>query len=222
VDPPARNRLGTFERLGAWLGLWTPPRGVVVPPPPWRAIGIGAALVLALAGTALAIAVPRISERREADRERQVRVEAERHARFLASVDREQAPRRGAAAAAPRDVEARTALVAAAAAAIARDAERRSGEDIEGPAQCEPFPRTLAGPDPARDRSRRAAEYNCIAITARFGGEEQAGGRGVIGVQFRLVADFRTGRYAYCRIVPLGDRDRLSHPLPEACRLEHR
>jgi len=49
-------------------------------------------------------------------------------------------------------------------------------------------------------------------VTARFD-------TGAIGVPFRLVARFRHGRYAFCEIVPLGDRDRLSHPLPDACRL---
>jgi hypothetical protein len=41
----------------------------------------------------------------------------------------------------------------------------------------------------------------------------------VIGIPFRLVADFDRGRYAFCRVVPLSDRDRLAHPLPDACRL---
>jgi hypothetical protein len=36
---------------------------------------------------------------------------------------------------------------------------------------------------------------------------------------FRLVARFAAGRYVWCRTIPPGDRDRLSHPLPNACRL---
>jgi hypothetical protein len=46
-------------------------------------------------------------------------------------------------------------------------------------------------------------------------GSEQ---EGVIGIPFRLVAEFTRGRYAFCRVVPLSDQDRLSHPLPDACR----
>jgi hypothetical protein len=226
VAAPPRDRLGFFERLGAWLGLWTPPRGVHVPPPPWRAIGIGAAAVVALLGTAAAIAVPRIADDREADRRAEARAEAQRRAEFLAYVDREQAPRRGRAEPDPRRDPAaarevtRRALVAAAAAAIARDARRRTDEEVEPRAECEPFPRTLDADDPAAQLSRPAAAYNCVAVTARFGGEDQAGGRGIIGIQFRLVVDFRRGSFAWCRIIPLGDRDRLSHPLPDACRLE--
>ena len=59
------------------------------------------------------------------------------------------------------------------------------------------------------------ARYQCVAVTSRFGEGDQ---RGVIGIPFRLVADFAAGRYAFCRVVPLSDRDRLTHPLPRACR----
>ena len=34
MAPPPR--LGAFEKLGAWLHIWTPPRGAIVPPPPRR------------------------------------------------------------------------------------------------------------------------------------------------------------------------------------------
>jgi hypothetical protein len=220
-----RERLGIFERLGAWVGLWTPPRGVVVPPPPWRAIGIGAAIFAVLAGTAAALAVPQIADEREADRSRSERAEAERRAAFLAYVDREQAPRHGSAepdpgagAAASRRRAVRAALVASAATSVARDARRRTDKDVERAAQCVPFPRTLEGQDQARDLSRRAGAYNCTAVTSRFGSESQAGGEGIIGIPFRVVARFDRGRYAWCRIIPLSDRDRLSIPLPDACR----
>ena len=72
---------------------------------------------------------------------------------------------------------------------------------------------------PTADLARAAATFDCVAVTSRFGGEDQAGGRGIIGMPFRLLLDFRRGRYAFCRIVPLGDKDRLTHPLPRACRL---
>jgi hypothetical protein len=220
-----RERVGVFERLGAWLGLWTPPRGVVVPPPPWRSIGIGAALFVVLAGAAAALAVPQIADDREADRSRSERAEAERRADFLAYVDREQAPRRGRAAPDPGDGEGaarreavRSALVSSAAADVARDARQRTGKSIERAADCRQFPRTLDGVEPAADLSRRTAAYNCTAVTTRFGSESQAGGEGIIGIPFRVVVHFDSGRYAWCRIVPLGDRDRLSIPLPDACR----
>ena len=111
-----------------------------------------------------------------------------------------------------RTVTARRALVAAASAAIGRDARGRTVKRILG-VECEPFPRTIGGTDPVADLARRAATYDCVAVTARLPGG------GVIGMSFRLVARFAAGRYAWCRTIPLGDRDRLSHPLPGPCRL---
>jgi len=218
------GRLGRLETLGAWLGLWTPPRGTVVPPVPWRAIAVGAALLVVVLGAAAAVGLPELAENRQAAREREQRTEAERHAAFLAMVEREQRPRRargrpdpGRGAAAARRTAARAALLAGAEAGIERDAHRRTGRDIRG-VECERFPRTLGGTEPVRDLARRAAAYDCVAVTARFGDGESAGGRGIIGISFRLVVRFHEGRSAWCRIIPLGDRDRLSRPLPSACR----
>ena len=219
------DRLGPLEVLGAWLGLWTPPREAVVPPVPKRELIAGGALLLALLGAAAAIALPQLAENREETRERERRAAAQRHARFLATVDREQAPRRGRGAADPgagapaaRRREMRGALVAAAETGIAGDARRRTRRDVRG-VDCEPFPRSLTRTDPASALRRRAAAYDCVAVTARFGGEGVPGGEGIIGIPFRLVVRFDRGAFAWCRIVPLGDRDRISHPLPDACRV---
>jgi hypothetical protein len=217
------DRLGPLQLMGAWLGMWTPPRGVDVPPAPWRAIAAGAAALVLALGVAAAILLPRLADERAADREREQRQEAARHAAFLATVDREQAPRRGrgpadpAAAGDARRVAAREDLLAAAETRIAADARRRTPKDIRG-MQCEPFPRTLEPTPPTAELARSWATYDCVAITSRFGSEDQAGGEGVIGIPFRLLADFERGRFAWCRIMPLGDKDRLSHPLPRACR----
>jgi hypothetical protein len=225
VGERAPDRLGFFEVLGAWLGLWTPPRGVVVPPVPWRKIAVGTAVLVVALGTAGAILIPDVVEDREAAAERERRAEAERHAAFLASVDREQRPRRGRGEADPgrgapegRRLAARSALLGSAEAAIARDAGTRTTKPIRG-MECSPFPRTLDETDPATELSRPAASYQCVAVTSRFGERSDVANRGVIGMPFRLVLHFDRGRFAFCRIVPLGDRDRLSHPLPDACRL---
>jgi hypothetical protein len=200
-----------MEVLGAWLGLWTPPRGVVVPPVPWRTVAaIAAAFLVALATTAIVV-IPRVVD--------------ERHAAFLESVDREQRPRRGHG---PRDpgpqaergerVAARTALLAAAKSGIRVDAADRTGREIRG-VTCKPFPRSVSAELPTEQLARRAAAYDCIAVTARFGDRSTPGGEGVIGTPFRLAVHFAAGGFAWCRIVPLGDRDRLAHPLPAACRI---
>jgi hypothetical protein len=109
-------------------------------------------------------------------------------------------------------VPARQAVLTAASAGIARDASHRTPKKILG-TECEPFPRTVGGTDPVRDLTRPAGAYDCVAVTARLPGG------GVIGMNFRLIAHFDHGGYAWCRTIPLGDEDRLTHPLPDACRL---
>lgn len=215
------RRLGRLEVLGAWLHVWTPPRGAVVPPVPWRPIAVAAALlaVALLAGAALL--VPAILEDRERAGDRAREAAQRRHAQALTDADREQRPRTGRGAADPgagapdtRRVRARTALLGAAQVAIRVDAATRGEGRIEG-MDCEPFPRGSAPRPPVEDLAVERARYQCVAVTSRFGAGDQ---RGVIGVPFRLVADFAAGRYAFCRVVPLSDRDRLTHPLPRACR----
>ncbi len=217
--------MGRFEVLGAWLGVWTPPRDVVVPPVPWPKIVVGLVVAVAALGATAAVVVPRVAEDRQADRERERRADAERRTAFLASVDSEQRPRRADGPADPgggaperERRAARARLLAAADAALAADAARRTGRRISG-VDCEPFPTTPAAAARARDLGEPAAAFDCVAVTARFGQESAPGGRGVIGIPFRLVARFDRGRVAWCRIVPLSDRDRLSHPLPGSCRV---
>jgi hypothetical protein len=217
------RRLGRLEVLGAWLGVWTPPRGAVVPPVPWRALAIAAALVAIALLAASVLLVPGIlDDRRRAD-ERAREAAQRRHAQALVTADDEQRPHAGhgpadpgAGAPAVRRLRARTGLIAVAHDALQADAETRDAGTVHG-LDCEPFPRGSAAGPPERDLGRRAAAYQCVAVTSRFG--EGTRQEGVIGIPFRLVADFARGRYAFCRVVPLSDRDRLTHPLPEACRL---
>jgi hypothetical protein len=222
AQPP--DRLGRLEVLGAWLGLWTPPRDAVVPPVPWRRIAVGTVALVVVAGAAAAIFLPGVAHDRRAARERDQRAAAERYAATLASADREQRPRQGRGRADPGDAAtagsrtaARSALLASAESLISLDAGDRTSRRIRG-VDCEPFPRTLGHTNPAADLSRAAAAYDCVAVTARFDRGSGAG-KGIIGIPFRLIAHFDRGRFAWCRIVPLADRDRLSHPLPRACRL---
>jgi hypothetical protein len=213
--PVSDRRLGRWEVLGAWLGLWTPPRGVVVPPPPWRRLAVGAAVLLLVAIVLAVIVLPQIGQQDGAAQERA----AERqHVAFLESVDREQRPRDGRGrpdprASAPAErIRARAALLAGARSRIARDARSRSPRRVRG-VDCERFPRALDTSPPTRDLALTWAAYDCVAVTSRL-----AGGQGIMGMPFRLLIDFARGRFAWCRVVPLGDQDRLAHPLPRACR----
>jgi hypothetical protein len=217
------RRLGRLEVLGAWLRVWTPPRGAAVPPVPWRALAVlGALLAVALLAGAVLLVPSIVGDRERAD-ERAREAAQRRHAQALADADREQRPRTGrgraapgAAAPAARRTRAREALLAEAREALQADAAIRGAGRVRG-LDCEPFPRGSAPRPPVGDLAVRQAQYQCVAVTSRFGeGTEQ---EGVIGIPFRLVADFDRGRYAFCRVVPLSDRDRLAHPLPDACRL---
>jgi hypothetical protein len=214
---PSPTRAGRWETLGAWLGLWTPPRGVVVPPVPRRGLAVLAALLVLATAVIALVVVPRVADDREAARRHAASVAAARHAAFLESVDREQRPRRGRGqpdphGAAPVErTRARTALVRAARMHIARDARIRTSRTIRG-VECEPFPRSLDALPPENNLARATGTYDCVAVTSRL-----TGAQGVIGMPFRLAADFAHGRFAWCRIVPLGDRDRLTHLLPRAC-----
>jgi hypothetical protein len=204
----APDRLSRWEVLGAWLRVWTPPREAVVPPVPWRAVAVGGVLLVA-AVVAGAVLLLNAESDRDAAAARAARAAAARHAAFLETVERRQAPQRGRGRPDPgagaARLRVRRQLLSAAQADIAAASGRR---DVD----CEPFPRTLDTTPPVTDLARPAAGYDCIAVSSRFA-------TGAIGTPFRLIVHFDRGRYAFCRIVPLGDRDRLSHPLPDACRL---
>jgi hypothetical protein len=218
-SPP---RLGRFELLGAWLRIWTPPRGAVIPPVPWRRLAWSAAVLVAALALVAVLVVPDMARDRAAARERERRAESAHHTAFLTSVDRTQTPHHGRGERDPgagtpdaTRIERRAALVSAASSTIRSHAAATTDKPIRDIA-CEPAPRTLDAVAPSDDLSRAAAGYDCTAVTATFGSSET--GRGLIGIPFRLVVRFSEGTFAWCQIVPLGDRDRLTHPLPPACR----
>jgi len=214
--------LSGWELLGAWLQVWTPPRGAVIPPVPWRRLVWLAAALIAAATLIAVLVVPGMARDRAAAQERERRAQIAHHSAFLASVDRAQTARYGrgkrdpgAGALDATRMARRAALVSAAGSTIRSDAATATDKPIRN-VVCEPFPRTLDTVAPSDDLSRTTAGYDCTAVTASI--NSSATGSGLIGIPFRLVVRFSTGTFAWCQIVPLGDRDRLSHPLPSACR----
>jgi hypothetical protein len=164
-----------------------------------------------IAAVALAVAVaPGIIETKREAAEAERREEAAVEAQRIQQLRAEQRPRFGRAdSAAPagagpeRGLAARAEAMDELGAAILADARRRARAGaVEGPilrAQCEPFPRTVGGVGAERDLSRRRGRYSCVAVTAEIpGGEASVGG--VIGHQYRVLIDFETGRYAYCKV----------------------
>src|SRR5258707_12851686 len=62
----ADPRLTRWETVGAWLHIWTPPKGLEVPPVPWRKLALWGLVGVIVIGAAAAIAVPRINAGKKA------------------------------------------------------------------------------------------------------------------------------------------------------------
>ncbi|HWT91918.1 MAG TPA: hypothetical protein VN238_02905, partial [Solirubrobacteraceae bacterium] len=63
-EPPPK--LSPFEVVGAWLGVWTPPRDARVPPVPWRALALWMLALLVIGGAAYAAIAPQVDEAKDA------------------------------------------------------------------------------------------------------------------------------------------------------------
>jgi hypothetical protein len=227
-------RLGPLATVGAWLGIWTPPRGVDVPPVPWRRLGAGAVALIAVATVGAALVWPRV----QAARERRLAAEESAAAARAASERRrvalEQRAQRGAApelrsrgARSPaEELRARRALLSRVEADITRDARRRARAGLlEGPilrTSCTPNPRSLVRRGAEEDLSRPAGSYGCLAVNRDI--HDASGRRGAIGHPFRAVVDFERFSYTWCKVNPVpGERavpdPRRLVPLPQACIL---
>ncbi len=57
-----RPRAAWWEVLGAWLHVWTPPRGVAVPPVPWRWVAAAGAGLVALVAVVVLVVAPKVDE----------------------------------------------------------------------------------------------------------------------------------------------------------------
>jgi hypothetical protein len=90
------RRAGRVETLGAWLHVWTPRRGVYVPPPPSRRKLVlwGAAIGVPLVA-ALAVGLTLLAHARDDQAARERRAAASLQARQLARLRAEQRPHHG-------------------------------------------------------------------------------------------------------------------------------
>ena len=189
-----------------------------------RAVRIGVGLVLLgliALGVALAPGIGESKREREAaEAHRRSDLRADRIARQRA----EQKPRFASAEAPARSVRARQAVLAEISTSILRDARGRiQAGELESPvkrAECEPFPRTTDGRGADDDLSRRRGRYACVAVTAEFRPGRASEG-GLIGYPYRVLVDFESGRYAWCKIAGRsGEGGLVSQPdvtVPKAC-----
>jgi hypothetical protein len=203
------TRLGPFATVSAWLRLWTPPRGVEVPPVPWVKLAVGGVVALAALVAAFLVVSGEADRSREAEEAREARVEAERRAERGRTLAAEARPRFGRG---PADVpeaadasrfDARRALVRRLERLVATDARARAAAGtLSGPilrGTCEEFPRRESGAPPEDDLERSSGRYECLAVTSEINRSTVTSG-GAIGYPFRALADFGRGRVAFCRI----------------------
>ena len=189
-----------LETLGAWLGVWTPPRDVVVPPIPWRKVAMVAAGLLLVAAAVAAFVAPAIDDAKDESSAQERRELEQRAAQRRARLRQIQKPRTGALpAAATRDD-----AVGAVATAIGDDARKRFSPGSQT-ATCEPAPGTNA------DGGRFA--YDCLSATSAIeGAADQAGAKGRLGYPYRAIIDLDAKRYAFCRINPLPGEQAVVDP----------
>jgi hypothetical protein len=175
-----------------------------------RGVRLGAAALLVAAIAAAIALVPGIVATKEERGASEQRERAELRAQRIRELEAEQRPRlRHSASVAPAGARPETRLAARAAlmeelsANVLSDSRRRVRRgELDGPIErvvCEPFPRSVGGVGADRDLSRRSGRFSCVAVTVAFGRSETSVG-GVIGHQYRVLVDFESGRYAYCKI----------------------
>lgn len=223
----SRARLGAWSVLGAWLRIWTPPKGVEVPPVPVRSLALGGLAVgLVLAGGVL-LASQRIGASRQAAEAEERRASDARRASERRRLALEQRPRsgRGPSTASPRsraeERRARRSLLRRLERAIDADARARleagtlAGRRIVE-TRCSPYPATSERAREEAAQSTRRASYSCIALTVRV--------PGVVGLghPFLAVVDYDDSSYVWCKVNPVaGERavpdPKSLVPLPEAC-----
>ncbi|MGH2948893.1 MAG: hypothetical protein ACRDPC_22010 [Solirubrobacteraceae bacterium] len=198
----------------------------------WRKMGRGlriAIVATAVAGlAAAAAAMPAIleskDERAALERKERAALTAER----IKELQAEQRPHFGRseatapAAAGPRErLAARARMLDELSASILADARKRfRAGKLDGPilrAECAAFPRTVDGKGAESDLSRRRGGYYCVAVTAEFERSDASVG-GELGHPFRARIDFKSGRYAYCKISGRADLPRdPAVTTPRAC-----
>jgi hypothetical protein len=221
-----QRRASVLEIVGVWLHVWTAPRGVEIPPVPWRKLAIGAVVAAIVLGGALAITVPRINDSKQkraaqaaADKARAQKANRER-------IIKVQAPRTGAApelapaAGAPvaERIDARAKLVADVETAITADAKQRvaTGElsSVKGPTTCEPAPGAAT--------SGEVGVFDCYTVV-RDVPKVKTNAAGSIGYPFRAVLNYKDFTYAFCRTEQFPGEQLIPDPatvveLPAPCR----
>jgi hypothetical protein len=193
----------------------------------WRRLPRVAKVAVVAASVAAVVAAILLAPGIERSRDEHARQEAAERARIqqqdLERTRREQRPRFARGTPAGSDTGARGRLLASAEGSIQADASKRSAAgEFNGPimrVECEGYPPGSATA-PDADPSTRTGRYACLAVTSEI--PATAGNRGgLLGHPYRVKIDFRTGRYAFCKVRgrpgELAIRARPSGVLPRVC-----
>jgi hypothetical protein len=225
--PPELSR---WEVLGAWLHVWTPPRGAHVPAIPWRTIGIRTGIAVVVLGIAAAIAIPLIDQGKREGAAREAVASQRLKASERAAIERSQTPHRASATkpAGAVTVAQRVALFETAKDAVLSDAKGRvEAGTLKSPVSavtCVRAPQGTSLPaNPERDLSLATAAYDCTAITGRIKATKH-NVAGALGYPFRLKVDFTRFSYLWCKQTPLPGEQVVPNPkdvvpLPKVCRV---
>jgi hypothetical protein len=201
-------KLRRLELVAAWLHVWTPPKGVDVPPVPVRRLviyGLAAALVL---GAAAALIVPAIDKGKREGAAERARAEQAYVAREKARLAKDQTPHSGRSATGRADdARTRTLVLADLRAAITSDARARArAGTIDGP-----ISRTTCDVVPSLTNAQRGI-YRCLAVS----GSEDKSVKGfslLTGYSFIANVDFTHGSFVWCKLNPRpGERARGDIP----------
>jgi hypothetical protein len=224
------KKANPFEIVGAWLHLWTPPRGVEIPPVPWRKLAIGTGIGVVLVGIALAIMVPRIDATKTQTAAEDAAFRAKARQESNARITHAQRATVGEAKALLPAAGASTGEVAAARAALVEhvktdmytqaQARGRAGEirPVTAPPTCERAPGTPETGD--------YGVFNCYMPTQEIK-RSRRNLSGSLGYPFRAVVHYDTFTYAWCRSEPVPGEKLVVDPeaavqLPAACQREQR
>jgi hypothetical protein len=194
----------------------------------WRRLPRIAKLAVVAAAAAAVITAIAVAPSIQRSRDEHARKDAAERARIqqqdLERTRREQRPRFDRGTPARTDLAARRRLLTSAEASIQADASTRSAAgEFNGPimrVECEGYPPGIGATAPDADPSKRTGRYGCIAVTSEV--PATAGNRGgLLGHPYRVQIDFRTGRYAFCKVRgrpgELAVRARPSGALPRVC-----
>jgi hypothetical protein len=228
-----RVKLSRLEVVGAWLRIWTPPRGAVVPPVPWRRLAIGGTLLALVLGGVAAYAIPRIDRSKDRAGEREQREATKQDAAERRRVIHDQRATLGTVRrpqghlTAASELRARADLLRTVEGRITADARHRAAAgELQGRAkrtECVPAPSSIKRRGADQVLSRMSDAYDCLVVTSDIP-PTKTNKAGELGYPFRAVVNFRRFTFAWCKTNPLAGERAVPDPrrlplLPRACQV---